>query len=390
MIYKGGFRSNLPETYWQTVIVCPDGSQKAVNDTCPVMRGSENDAGYYLRIVPYGSGNQEIDGTVQNCDLLTYVYPPPFQIKLKNFVGSFLPLIKQRGGHSETAYIDPESGKAHQVALWGDSPSDRLFHAGNTGTNKINIYRLDLSPLGVTPEREKLLKRELLRWKRVFNRHTFPNGASMNYDPVDFTTTGELADLARALLRRSPDTPPPVAHVNCVQWVCQTVSLALNFPLTPAVVRDLGVTDEFEKNWARCVGGYAEETLEGIGCLPIRFYTPARLIQKALDMYAPGTSVCDTAAKFRPSGWEGALEPYLKAQGVPLDPAVLGRYLKQVVSTGDLDTPFNVPGLKLPYQVVMPSTFILEEREHSLKPTQHRPIIRYVATAIPVGETSRV
>lgn len=387
----GQYCSILPPEFWHTEIRFPDGTCKKVNDTCPV-RQCDQGAEYYLNAVPYGPGNSEVDKVVQNGDLLTYLGQPPASFDLNNNPASaILSLLKQRGYHSEAAYIAPSSGKAHQVALWGDSPSDRLFHAGKTGTNKINIYRLDLTSIGVTHEREARLKRELLRWKEVFNRHTFPHGASMNYDPVDFTTVGELADIARVLLRRQPGTLPPIPHVNCVQWTCQTVSLSLVFPLTRAVVKDLGVTEDFERDWLELLGGYADDSLEGIGCLPIQFYTPARLLQKAFDMYMPGVTLSAVLGKHQEGQrFAGTLNQYLRAQGISLDPAILEAYLKQVVYTGDLDVPLNVPGLKVPYQVVMPSTFILEEREYSSKPPSNHPLIRYVATVLPVGETRRI
>jgi len=382
--YQGSFAPNgsaVPESFWSSEVVRKDGQILRVNDVCPrdPSGGAED---YFLRVIPYGADRAEIDSVIEDCDLLTYLCDPK-GVNLAEPLTSVLTMFKQRGFHAEAGYRSLQ-GKAMQVALWGPIPVDRLFHDAQTGSYRINIYRLSLANLGITLDREKRLKRELHRWKAIFNKHTFPDGMSMNYDPIDFTTVSELGGLARALISRSPDATPPIPRVNCVQWTCQAISLALNYPLTEDSVKQLGVQAEYEKYWGSL--GYADADLKGIDCLPVRAYTPARAVQMGLDMYAGGVSLWDIVARLPKETLLTALSGALQLQQAPIPPAALADYYQQLTASRDLDAPCMIPGHSIPYEVVMPSTFILEARAHAQAVPVGRPTIQYVGTALPAGQ----
>ena len=383
--YEGDYRPDDTLRDFWTTRVEQGGSQRDVNDTCPLRKTDHGDE-YYMRVVPYGANSRVIDTVVEDCDLLVSIYTStPLSVNLPNIPLGFL---KQRGSHAEVGYLNPEDGNlAYHVALWGSEPTDQLFHQGNTKDHVINIYRIDLSALGIPPEREKRLKREIVRWKEIFNQHQFPDGNSMNFDPVDYTSVSELARIARQLISRPPSKIPDIPKVNCVQWSCQTVSLALNFPLTRRIVESLGVAESFEKYWAEKLG-YADDDLEGINCLPIPFYTPAQLVQKGFDMYAPGTRFLDVIRKVPADLIIGALGNQFQNWGVQLPGHILSDYLALTVEHGSLDVPLTLPGQTLPYMTVMPSTLILEERAHQASRLANVPVVKYVATAIPEGRVT--
>ena len=346
-----------------------------VNDSLPIDESGQP----YMRIVPYGRGIGAIDSVIQDGDLLTYVYGTRCGNSLQASAEAF---FKQRGGHAETAYLDT-SGKAHQVAVWGNSYSDRLFHDGQTGSNAINIYRLDLSGIGVNAERARGLKHEVVRWKSIFRYHNFPS--EMNTDPVDFLTLDDLRQIAIKLVKGER-----VRDVNCVQWSVTTVSLSLNFPLTRKVVSDLGVADDYERRWAPSLG-YADETLAGIGALPVPSYSPARAIQKAFDMYFPGMDLKSMLTKTSAAKEMAALfadnvkrSPKMPA-GIGISD-IVGYFDK--VSSGDLDIPFEFGGAKLKF--VMPATFILEERASAMNKSPNGIKFNYVATALPQDDCKRM
>jgi hypothetical protein len=276
--------------------IAVDDQIRLVNDVCPIGSGGRED--YYLRIVPYGPHSTDLNSIIEDCDLLTYLGGPLSVPRLTSPRGPallpagvrpehLLTMMKQRGFHSEAGYR-AEDGSACQVALWGNQPSDRLFHQGNTQQNTIHIFRLSFPWL--EDSRQMDLKREIHKWKRIFNRHTFPHGKSMNLDPVDFTSVEDLSDIARKLIARAPDSPTGLDPVNCVQWTYQAVALSLNYPLTREVLQGLDVKDEFERHWEPLVG-YSDDSVRGVGRLPTRQYSPARALQLALDTYFPTTDL---------------------------------------------------------------------------------------------------
>ena len=377
--YEGNNKPDDTLTAFWTTQVEMGGVRRKINDTCPVRRTAAGDESY-MRVVPYGPNSRLIDSVVEDCDLLVSIYPS--NLLSINFPNVSKEFLKQRGGHAEVGYLNPEKGnQAYHVALWGPQPTDQPFHQGETKDHVINVYRIDLSPLGIPPEREKRLKHEIVRWKKLFNKHQFPDGESMNFDPVDFTSVSELAEIARRLIQRPPTQMPAIPKVNCVQWSCQTVSLALNFPLTRRIVESLGVAESFKKYWADV--GYADDDLEGINCLPISFYTPARLAQKGFDMYAPGIRFLDVIRNLPVEQVAGMMGGKLQNWGIPLPVQPLRAYFEKIFELDDLDTPLTIPGQPRPYMVVMPSSLILEERAHQVAPPSNAPVIRYVATAIP-------
>lgn len=355
-----------------------NGHTRQINDLCPISI-SDGIETYYIKIVPYGDGVHEVNGLVDNCGFLTYVYNPLSTPDISLSPAGLMnikPLLRQRGMHSEATFINKE-GEARQIAPWHEMFGDRPFHFFHDNKPQeyiMHIFRLDMPWLST--ERQTKQKLELLKWVKIFNKHTFP--AKLEIDPVDFTTVTELADIARKLIARNPNSDTGLPPVNCVQWSCQAVSLALNFPLTRAVVRDLGMTEAFERNWVGVLD-YSDDDLEGINMLPVRFYTPARLMQSTFDMYCPEFSLIDV---LRYAKTANMLDSYIAPLATKVSPDKIKAYLDAIISTGDIDIEFDI-GTGMSFKTVMPSTFILESRLHARNPPTHAPIISYVATALP-------
>ncbi|HNX33658.1 MAG TPA: hypothetical protein PKM57_03460 [Kiritimatiellia bacterium] len=349
-----------------------------INDLCPVSvrDGVES---HYIKIVPYGNGIREVNDIVDNCGFLTYVYNPLSAPDISLTPAGLLNtkhLFRQRGMHSEATFINA-AGEARQIAPWHEMFGDRpfhLFHDNRPQEYIMHIFRLDLPWL--TVDRQTRQKREILKWIKIFNKHTFP--LNLEIDPVDFTTVSDLANIARKLIARAPNSETGLPPVNCVQWSCQAVSLALNYPLTRSVVRELGMTEAFEKNWSGLID-YSDDDLEGINMLPVRFYTPARLIQSTFDLYCPEFNLVDLLRFARTTGM---LDSFIAPFATKVSPDRVKSYLDAIIATGDIDIDFDV-GTGMPFKTVMPSTFILESRLHARNPPTNAPILSYVATALP-------
>lgn len=358
------------------------GSNKhLVNDVCPyeLVNGRES---FYMRVIPYGPNFAEIDDVIEDCDLLMYIEDRrPAEIDIANIskgdFGTLLNLLKQHGFHAEAGYHG-DDGYAHQVGLWSDRPVDRRFHESETQQYTINIFRLSFPWL--QDKDQKRLKRELHKWKRLFNKHTFPGGQEMLTDPVDFTNISELSNIAKRLINRPPDTPTGLNKVNCVQWVCQAVALALNYPLTRAVVDQLEMSNVFEQHLINGVYqiDYSDDDLTGLDTMPVRFYSPARVLQTTIDMYGLGIDIADVLKLSSASEITEKLAPYLPAG---LTRNTIENYIITIQKTGDIDTPFYIKS-DIPYKIVMPSTFLVECREHTRIPPAQSPMISYIGTAV--------
>ena len=213
------------EPYWASRIRL-NGIDKSVVDAA----GAAEDGRNIVQLLPYGPNERALDGVVQDGDLLSYMQGP----LTITWPGPMNPasignILKGRASHAELGYSG-QGGCARQVSLWGASgpirPYDRpLFeHACD---DAISIYRVSVRVYGVDSERERKLKAEVKRWKRILQPVFFPC-TTMNVDPVDFTTVDELRRIAGGLLKHTPDAGQPAFgfELNCVQWSTMVFSLA--------------------------------------------------------------------------------------------------------------------------------------------------------------------
>lgn len=357
--YVGDYRLNSNhrhcEPYW-TSRVTVNGTCRSVADAAGAGETGEN----VVRLLPYGPCNRELDGVLQDGDLLAYMQAP-LDINCSSMpsLDAVLNVIKGRASHAELGYAAPD-GKPRQVSLWGDRPIvrpyDRPFHE-HACDDAINVYRVSLAGYGVDAERERLLKSEVKRWRQVVSPVRFPLGMEMNVDPVDFTTVEELKSIASMLMKHSPNdgNPPFGFKLNCVQWTTLTFSLAVCFPLSRMVLAENGWADDYARNWAHL--GYAADGLVGLGELPIPFYTIREAAENVLDLYLPE-----------------AKDTILSKVDLPAVGALMSAH-----------------GVRQDQRVIMPAAFMVENRLRGKGvPRKTKSVFSYVATAVPARELQRV
>jgi len=356
--YVGPYRLNNSrhhEPYWASRVTV-NGTTRTIVDAA----GVDADGNNIVRLLPYGPANRELDGVLQDGDLLAYTQGPlDINCSASPCPDAVLNVIKGRVSHAELGYAEPD-GKPRQVSLWGTAavvrPYDRPFHE-HACDDAISVYRVSLAGYGVDAQREAALKAEVKRWRQIVQPVRFPLGGEMNIDPVDFTTAGDLKDIAAKLLTHSPnDGNSPVAFkLNCVQWSTLTLSLALCCPLSRTMLTANGWFADYERNWAYL--GFAAEGLVGLDELPIPFYTIQDSVENALDLYLPDEKV-----------------------------AILSKV--DLAAVGAL---MNAHNIRLDQRVIMPAAFMIENRLRGEGvPRKTKSVFEYVATAVPEGELHRV
>jgi len=346
-------------SFWTSEVVL-NGHHRRVIDAAGMNDGKQS----VVNLIPYGPQSRIADEVVSDGDLLAYIREPK-QINISLSKDALLPLLKGRASHAELCYREEE--RARHISLWDAKnpivPTDcRLFH-DRTDNAALGIYRISLKEYDVDFQRELSLKKEVRRWKEIVRPVNFPNGFSLNMDPVDFSDMGNLAVIARKFINHSPRDPsPPVTFkMNCVQWSTLVLSLSLCFPLTRKVVSGLGVQASFETNWMSRVNGYARDGLIGLDCLPIPFYSPMEVLENALDLYLP----------------EMKNEVLAFAKTISAESVLTA-----------LELP---PGTRMDQGVIMPSAFIIENRLRKLGvPRKTKTIFEYVATALPERELTTI
>jgi len=356
--YVGPYRLNNRrhhEPYWASRVMV-NGTAKTIVDAAGVDAEGNN----VVRLLPYGPTNRELDGVLQDGDLLAYTQGPiDIDCSAMPSPSAVLNVLKGRASHAELGYAEP-SGRPRQVSLWGTAPIvrpyDRPFYE-HACDDAISAYRVSLAGYGVDAQREAALKAEVKRWRHIVQPVRFPLGAEMNLDPVDFATVGDLKDIAAKLLAHFPnDGNPPVAFkLNCVQWSTLTFSLAVCCPLSRTTLEANGWLDDYDRNWAHL--GFAAEGLVGIDELPIPFYTVYEAVENVLDLYLPDMK-----------------EPLL----AKVDLASVGALM-------------SAHGVRLDQRVIMPAAFMIENRLCGEGvPRKTKSVFSYIATAVPEWELQRV
>ena len=329
---------------------------------------------YYLRIIPYGGGQDLISPVVQDGDLFVFVHP-------KLSFGDPLMLLEQRGWHAELCYKDG-TGIAYQIAPWGDNLGNQPCNRSKDGDGQedriVHVFRPEFPSM---PQQATALKGQVRVWRQVFNKHKFPqtgeqfSGSPWFLDPTEFATVSDLEGLAKAMVCRSPNDFPKVPEVTCVKWSYEVLCLALNVPLTAENLERLGIRGDYDKHWSGILGN-PPASMAGLGRLPFVPYSPAQVLQAFLDTYANGTSLLELAKNPTAGAW---LKELLKKMPAPgLIERVEG-YFEEILESGDISRPFVVPG-RPPYRFMMPISFFCESRRPSQ--TASDPWFRYIGTAV--------
>lgn len=325
-----------------------------VDDFSAVMPGSGEEPSFFVRMLPFS----EASDVIRDADLLIYVWP-----RLKQ--GGPVELFKQRGWHAEICYRN--EGETHQTAAWGnEGVRDATFIGAKRPNRIMHAVRLELP--SVEPQRLRQLKAEVRRWRRVFDRYRFPKGGDLYtgshkyFDPSDFGSTEDLAEIARKLVARRPGSVPAVPDVTCVQWCHQVLSLALCFPLSERTLSDLGVKEEYADFWEAELG-CAPGGLEGLDELPYKALSPAQVAQDVLDVYCGGRRLLDLIKQPDSPLYGVLIAGMLSGMPEAVRPDIEA-YIEGIQRSGDLSSPLRLAG-KGELRFLLPISFFCSARRAS-------------------------
>lgn len=362
--YVGQWRPR-DETHWYSTITL-----NGVEHQIPDGIGATEDGKNVLRLLPNVENNPELSGLVKDGDMLAYVRDPIRKsvnmLPLLNKDDAFA-IIKGRTSHAELGY-GADDGRPMQVSLWLEHdpwpydrplyiPNDRPFPTVPTGGD-IAIYRISLRDYGIDQQREEHLKAEVKRWKEIVRPATFPKD-TMDTDPIDFSTVAELALIAEKCIKHSHDdrTPPLPFKLNCIQWTTLVFSLAVCFPLSYKMLIDNYWLEDYKRNWSGRIGFAQDDTLMGLGELPIPFYSVQDVISDALDFYLPEE----------------------KSQILPL------------LNPRDVVTKMGLRGVSEEQLFIMPSALMVENRLRAMGvPRKTKSVFEYVATVVPEDKLTKI
>ena len=325
-----------------------------------------------LQFIPYGPSDI-VSSLTNDGDIAVYMTakPPVFNT---NRDGLFAEL-KQRGFHAELCYKhNPQTWNA---SVWGDGFKDRAISSLNSNdilNTFLNIYRLVLpsGPVANSPA----FSQSIRSWKLIYDKYATPPGDYRWYlDPADFSSRTDLAKTAIALLNRQPGTDPNLPPVTCVQWVYTVFCLALLFPLSEQILKELRMLDSYTANWQMQCGNPINQVSPFLPDVPFKPYSPAQMMQAFLDTYCGGV---DLMFLLRSGGSpiQTKILQYIQS-ACPDYSSFIQPYLQQLVATGDPTLQLN----EAPHGFIMPSCFFCEER----KPRQAGSScwFEYIGTAMP-------
>ena len=336
------------------------------------------------KFIPY----EEMDSLLRDGDMLVMTTPADVGAIMMEEGKNKANSLTQRGWHAEIAYRDAD-GCFYQKAPW----HDRLIKHPCKNMNLhpcysdfiVGIYRAEL---GVDCTREEALKAEVRRWAEIFCVHKFPDKASQfniheYLDPADFETPEDLRRIAAHLIRKEYDQ---IQMVTCVQWAYQVLCLALNVPLTPNLLKELGVYEAYRQHWEPTLGA-ADDSLVPLNRVPFVPYAPAETLQAFLNTYAEGVSLVEWLSKGMALGSLFGFDLNVligrEAEGKS---EIMRNYFAEVLAKGDLTIPLVVSG-RPPYRHVMPIQPFCEVRNPSRSNNMRW---SYVATAVSSSQLVRV
>ena len=356
----------------------PELGGGVIDDFSAVYDDNQTKCEPYLRIIPF-CGNIDPSSYVEDGDMLVYMLD-------KLNTSDLMTTIKQRGWHAEVCYKN-EQGAAMKTSVWGDVRVDRpLNSADNSNPNRseyiMHIYRPEFP--GMAPAQVTAMKQQVRRWNQIFNKHRFPRdgdqytGSHAYIDPADYGSVADIEGIAKKLINRAPDVQPDVPPVTCVQWSYQVLCLALNVPLNRSTLSRLGVYDAYVQHW-QGRAGMVDDTLQGLNMLPVVPHSPAQVLEAYLNVYGKGMSLTTLLKMPETKPYlENLLKSQANGQGMSALVGLAESYFQDVAKTGDLTTPFVVPG-RAPYRFIMPSTFHNEARSPK---AGNAPWFRYIGTLL--------
>lgn len=219
----------------------------------------------------------------------------------------------------------------------------------------INLYRLVLESGPIA--NSDAFCRSLLAWKTIYDFHKIPPTDERWYlDPADFSSRESLAKIAKALLNRPPKSDPQLQPVTCVQWVYTVFCLAVLFPPSEKILRDLNSYEAYVKHWNHLHLETLDQDVPFLDDLPFKPYSPAQLLQAFLDTYTEGL---DLLSLLRNQTQKELAEQHLQAACRKEYSGLIRPYLNRLQQTEDLTIQLQ----EAPHGFLMPSCFFCEERK---------------------------
>jgi len=305
-----------------------------------------------LEFIPYGQPDDVITSHVLDGDIAVYVTPKPSPFA--NNRDGAIAAVKQRGWHAELCH--KKNLRAWNASVWTDVFKDRPI-SDLSGGEMLSIYRI-AGPTGPIAQSETFCQ-SLHIWMRPVDSYVVPPVDFRWYlDPADFSSRDSLSRIAKALLSRPAGSSPGLSPVTCVQWVYTVFCLALLFPPSEPILKDLSMLDSYGNLWQSSLGDLIKQDKPFLQEVPFKPYSPAQMVQAFLNTYCGGVDLLFCMQAGGVTG-RATLEQIIQGACPPEYQPLIQAYLKRVQETHD-------PTIQLdeaPHGFLMPSCFFCEERK---------------------------
>jgi hypothetical protein len=354
---RGGGTENIDK-----LVLAKDWFNKElVDDFSATIDENRKPTGNYLRIIPFGNNEKELNSIIQDGDIILCMGTQPPET-----------LFKQRGWHAEICYKSPE-GVAYVTGVNGNREIRIAKCDAGDADWTAHIYRVIYPEHAYDPVQLTKLKQQIYIWSQIYNKIRFPD--DYNSDPADFVSVPDLKEAATKLIHRSKDSTPDLPYVTCVQWAYEILCLSLCVPLSSKKLIENGLYKDFIENWPDLESKLSDDSLEGVDKLPFVPYTTAEAIQASLDTYAYRYPLLDLLEKQEER--ESLVNHFISAQ---INRELISTYFCDVLESKNIKIPMLINGK--PYHMIYPSMFYCEARNANLKKPDE-PWIQYIGTMLP-------